>query len=246
MEIAGPLTVVISLSMIHLTIGRWRILHGPQAHLWLSTSAGTALAYVFTYLLPKLATIQASLDGSGSQGQAFLRNHAYLLALAGLLTYFALGPSASASDDHDVTAPNRRFSIAFLALGYSFYSLQIGYLIAELNEPDMATFALVGLILGLHLMGIDHHLRRAHTSAYDGVFRYLCVGALFSGWVGGILTEAIKSTVMLSSAFVAGGIIIMAIREEMPAHGMPRPLTFFVAAIAGCAAILLVQSWQAS
>jgi len=50
--------VVITLCAVHATIAHWRILRGPGKQVWLSLSAGAALAYVFTYLLPKLARIE--------------------------------------------------------------------------------------------------------------------------------------------------------------------------------------------
>jgi len=64
MALLGSLFVVLVLMLNQLTIGRWHFLHGSARSPWLSVSAGTAIAYVFVYLLPKLALSQQKLDGS--------------------------------------------------------------------------------------------------------------------------------------------------------------------------------------
>ncbi|MGW8370436.1 MAG: hypothetical protein ACWGPN_17375 [Gammaproteobacteria bacterium] len=242
----GSLSVVVVLALVHLTIGRWRFLRGDNASLWLSMSAGTALAYVFTYLLPKLADIQAELTDPTALRETLLRNHAYLFALAGLLTYFALQWSTEPR-----RGPNRktlRPSIVILLqiTGYSFYSLQLGYLTADLPVPGVASYLLLAVVLGLHLMGIDHHLYQRAEHVYDRLLRYCYVAALVLGWLGGILTDVLETTVMYSSTFVAGGIIITAIREELPGHDDSRPGAFVLSVIAACTAILTIQHWQAT
>jgi hypothetical protein len=241
MAVWGSLAVVVALALVHLTIGRWRFLRGPNAPTWLSISAGTALAYVFAYLLPKLGTIQTKLAGAGTV-HTLLRNHAYLLALVGLLTYFFLLWSI----ERQSARPRKTFRriIALQIIGYSFYSLQLGYLATELPVPGFASYFLVAAVLGLHLMGIDHYLHDWHPQAYDGLLRYFFIAALIGGWVGGILTDWLETAVMYSSTFVAGGIIITAIREELPGSEDGRPGAFFAAVLVACAAILTVQYLQ--
>jgi len=243
MQFWGSFGVVAVLSLVHLTVDKWRVLRGPNGHVWLSVSAGTALAYVFAYLLPKLGSIQATLIAPVGSTQTFLRNHVYLIALAGLLIYFALGSS------DEPTPSNRRgigpsYSVLLQLVGYSFYSLQLGYLAADLPEPALSSYLLVALILGIHLMGIDYHLSRRHPAPYRRLLRYAYTAALFVGWAGGIATTVLESTVMFSSTFVAGAIIITAIREELPGRGQPKPIAFFLATVVACAAILTVQALQ--
>ena len=55
-------SVIAALAAIHITIGRWKWLDRTEHSPWLSVSAGAALAYVFVYLLPKIALTQSKLD----------------------------------------------------------------------------------------------------------------------------------------------------------------------------------------
>jgi len=227
-----------------LSIARWRFLHGPHGQFWLSVSTGTALAYVFAYLLPKLASIQSTLSEVARPTQAFLRNHAYLLALAGLLTYFAIISAIESPSSPESKKPAPPHIVVLLLVGYGFYSLQLGYLAADLPNPDFASYALVAVVLGLHLMGINHQLHRTYPHEYQTYLRYGYVVALVIGWAGGIATTAFESTVMYSSTFVAGGIIITAIKEEIAEHGEKRRATFIIAALMAVAVILTIQAWQ--
>ena len=61
MEFYGSLAATLALCAVHITVKHWRFLDGPHGHAWLSVAAGTALAYVFTYLLPKIAIIQQEI-----------------------------------------------------------------------------------------------------------------------------------------------------------------------------------------
>lgn len=245
MEVWGSFSVVAILALVHLTVADWSVLRGRHAQVWFSVSAGTALAYVFAYLLPKMAAIQTELSGSSGPTQSFLRNHVYLFALCGLLTYFALLSTLEERGSPGTGGRRIAYAIALQTIGYSFYSLQLGYLATDFAQPGMASYVLTALVLGLHLMGIDSHLHRMHPVAYRRIMRYAYTAALFAGWGGGMLTDAIEPTVMYSSTFVAGGIIITAIREELPGRGHPRPVMFFAAVFVACAIILTLQYWDA-
>jgi len=240
----GSLFAVACLATVHLTVGRWSILKGPQRQFWLSISAGTALAYVFTYLLPKLAVVQSTLGAGSSTPLPFLRHHTYLLALAGLLAFFALASSVNVQADSPLRQQRSTLRELLLIVGYGAYSVQLGLLIADLPEPGILSYLLVTLILGLHLMGIDQQLNEAEPIAYERKLRYAFIIALFTGWTIGSFTESLRPAVVFSSTFVAGGIMINAIREEMPTGSGPIHASFLIAVVVATAAILGVQVLQ--
>ncbi len=241
----GSLLVMCALSSVHLTIHRWRFLHGPAAKHWLSISAGTALAYVFAYLMPKLATIQGKLAPTADVSVGFLRQHAYLLALAGLLTYFGLNriTAAGPSQVTDERVFHNRVVLLQL-IGYCLYSAQLGYLVTELAQPGFASYTLVTVILCFHLMGINHHLHHTYPVAYLGLLRYAYTAALFCGWLAGVMTANVGLFIMLTTTFVAGGIIITALREELPKEGETHSIAFYISVVLSSAAILAAQSLQ--
>ena len=244
----GSLLVVLTLAGVHITIGKWRWLHRSEHSAWLSVSAGTALAYVFVYLLPKLALTQDKLILIVSDlWTPVLRNQTYLIALAGLVCFFWLGWIDKKIEDSEVAAPLRsRRSLLLHIGGYGVYSLQIGLLVARLPRPDLLTLLLTTSVLGLHLMGVDHAVRKSDPEDYDRLLRWVFAGALLLGWVLGAATDQFDTLFMLWSAFTSGGIIITAIREELPTGQRTHFLPFLVGVVCASAAIMMVQAAQNS
>jgi hypothetical protein len=77
MELDGSLAATLALCAVHITVKHWRFLEGPRGPIGLSVAAGTALAYVFTYLLPKLAVIQQEIVEFQGPFSGFLRQQAF-------------------------------------------------------------------------------------------------------------------------------------------------------------------------
>ncbi|HSC14986.1 MAG TPA: hypothetical protein VLI71_07705 [Gammaproteobacteria bacterium] len=243
MEFNGSLAATLALCAVHITVKHWRFLDGPRGHLWLSVAAGTALAYVFTYLLPKLAVIQQEIVEFQGPFSGFLRQQAYLLALIGLLTLFAVDKAAARMPRETGVTLTRGLLLQIVI--YGSYSVQLGYLLASFRQPDLATYVLAAAILGLHLMGIDHHIAHRQPLAFSALLRWVFVACCIAGWAIGAFTERLEYAVMLSNTFVAGGIIVIAIREELrDQHSTLLP--FFAAVVLASAGIITVQFWQAA
>ncbi|TFG85341.1 MAG: hypothetical protein E4H19_08870 [Chromatiales bacterium] len=246
MALYGSLTVVMLLIVIQTTVGHWKFLDRTAHSPWLSVSAGTALAYVFVYLLPKLAAIQEKISGSSaSPTEDFLRVHVYLLALLGFVVFYWLGwASERASHDRHSKLLALDRSMILLVLGYSAYFAQLGYMVADLPRPVLGTYFLIGAVLMLHVLGINHGLRNLHVERYERLLRWVYAAATLSGWFIGIGTEAPLSTVAFWSAFTAGGIMITAIREELPNQDKARFLPFLAGATITSVVILLFYDLQ--
>lgn len=245
---AGSFLVILALAGVHITIGQWRWLHRSEHSAWLSISAGTALAYVFVYLLPKLALTQEKLIMIVSDlWTPVLRNQTYLIALAGLVCFFWLGWADKHIERSNISAPLRSRRILLLHIGgYGVYSLQIGLLVARFPRPDVLTLLLTTIVLGLHLMGVDHGVRKSDPENYDRLLRWVFAGALVLGWCVGAATGEFETLIMLWSAFTGGGIIITAIREELPAGQGTHFLPFLVGVVGASTAIMFVQAVQNS
>jgi hypothetical protein len=241
-EFYGSLAATLMLCSVHITVKDWRFLDGPRGHVWLSVAAGTALAYVFTYLLPKLAIIQQEIVEFQGPFSGFLRQQAYLLALIGLLVFFSVDKAAARLPRESSFAITR--GVLLQTVIYGIYSVQIGYLLGNFKQPDVATYVVAAAILGAHSMGIDHHLAHRHPIAFAAVLRWAFAACCIAGWAIGAFTEEFKYAVMLSNTFVAGGIIVIAIREELrDQHSTLLP--FFAAVVLAAAGIIAMQFWQA-
>jgi hypothetical protein len=247
MILISSFLAVCALSVVHITIGRWHWLDRSEHSSWLSVSAGTALAYVFVYLLPKLGATQEKLNAImlTSDWDPLLRNQIYLIALLGLVSFFWLGwLDERVGHTNGSTEQLRKSRLLLHIGGYGVYSMQIGFLVAGIPRPDHLSHFLATVVLGVHLMGVDHGIREKTPGSYDALLRWVFSGALFLGWGLGTSTRMLDTFVMLWSAFIGGGIVITALRDELPRGHITRFAPFFLGVIGASAAILTVQSLQ--
>ena len=244
MALFGSLAVVALLVLIQTTLGRWPVMRGRPV--LIDLAAGTALAYVFVHLLPKLASTQEKFTGvSISEASGLIRNHVYLVALAGLvLTYWLESSSDRAARNAASGNPPPIRYRAALAGGYGLYFLFIGYVIADMPRPDALSYLLVGVVLGFHMIGLVYGLHHTTGAWYEPVLRWIFAALVLLGWLIGYLTRLPATMVLFVSALISGGIIIIALREELPGHGSVRFAPFLVSVVLTSFGILWIHTLQ--
>ena len=243
-ETITSLSPVVVLILVHLFVGRVRFLDPKPDSPWLSAAAGTAIAYVFVYLLPKLAVIQVDFGSTlGGPVYTYLRHHVYLVALVGFTFFFwtmwadefaRLGLGGR-------PAGSRPGVLTLKVVGLTAYCMQMGYLIADVKRPGLVPVMIATGILVFHFLGLDNGFRRHHQELYDNVVRWVFAAAMLAGWLVGALTQVHLVTVGLWSAFVGGGIIITALREELPNEGDTRFVPFLAGVVVTTVLILTVE-----
>ncbi len=236
---ALPVTL---LALVHILVGRIRILDPGEDSPWLSAAAGTAIAYVFVYLLPKLGGLGVDLD-AGLDGPVYkyLRHHAYVIALAGFTFYFWIMWANEDAGPGGNEAGSRTWVLVLKVLGLSAYCMQVGYLLADMQRPGPVPMVIATAVLALHFLGLDNHFRRHHRQLYDDVVRWVFTVTTLAGWLVGVLTQVHPVTVGLWSAFVGGGIIVTAMREELPSEGETQFMPFLLAVVITTASLVVVE-----
>lgn len=212
---------------------------------WLSAAGGTALAYVFVHLLPELAEIQAAVDESGVL--AGFDRHVYLVALIGVATFYVLeqlarrsreGPGSGPTATHGTPPGSGSRTVGWIHLGsYALYNAMIGYVLVERHHTADASLWLFTLAIGVHFVVNDQGLRDHHGALYHRVGRWFVSTAVLAGWALGQLVDLGEAALGLPLAFVAGGIVLNVLKEELPGERDSRLLPFLAAA-AGYTAIL--------
>ncbi len=243
----GSLVAVGLLSLVHVFVGRPRALWRHPRSAWLSAAGGAAAAYVFVYLLPKLAAKQAILMAATDGGiYGFLEHHAYLVALAGFLCYYGVG-RAGAEAEVPASAKDLVKYVAFdlYVVGFAAYNVLIGYLFVHRQGPGPVPLLLVTVAMALHLLSSSHSLREKSPLVYDGIVRWLLAASCFAGWGLGMLTKMADTTVALWFAFLAGCIIINVIEEELPSERHSRFLPFLLGAAGYTGLVLLGELFGA-
>ncbi|MCT7951647.1 hypothetical protein NG798_17730 [Ancylothrix sp. C2] len=222
------------LAIIHIFSGKLLFLKGIPRNAWLSIGSGVSVAYIFVHILPELSEAQETVNQATEQVLGFLEHHVYLVALLGMSSFYGLEKAALRSRNRnqkagngDVTEPEIFWlHIAFFAV----YNALIGYLLVHREEPGLLSLLLFFLAMALHFVVNDYGLRENHKHIYDHVGRWILAAAIIAGWAIGIGTEIDKNSLALLFAFLAGGVVLNALKEELPENRESRFWAFALGA----------------
>jgi hypothetical protein len=221
------------LAAVHLLGAKMRFLGGAPRSAWLSVFAGISVAYVFVHLLPDLAEGQKTIE-EGSL-LAYLEDHVYLMALAGLLVFYGVERHSMASrrDRHARAGEDCTGTGAFWLSIASFavYNAIVGYLLLRGELDELSALALYTAALALHFVVNDFALREHHKDAYERTGRWIISAAVLVGWLLGATTDLSQHAIALVIAFIAGGVILNVLKEELPSERGGRLVPFLAGAV---------------
>lgn len=233
----GPLVtllqalVVVAFVSVHLFAGQLRFLYGVPRSRWLSVAGGVSVAYVFMHVFPELESAERQITGSGLLPA--IEHHAYLLALAGLVVFYGV--------ERSVSAPRARRSAGafWLHMGsFAAYNGLIGYLLVHRERQDLQGLIAFSIAMGLHFVVNDFGLREDHRADYERTGRWVLAAAIVAGWTAGLATTIGDAPVGSLFAFLAGGVMLNVLKEELPEERKSRFVPFALGA-AGSAVLLL-------
>ncbi len=212
--------LAIALATIHLFAGKLRFLKKTLHSRCLSFGSGVSVTYVFIHILPELSQAQVTFQSSVNLGLSFLEHHVYLVALLGLTVFYGLERFARTSRQRlprtgktDITYSD----FFWIHIGaFAIYNLLIGYLLVHREESGIQSLLLFALAMALHFVVNDHALRENYQKLYDQVGRWLLAIAIIFGWLIGIVTKIDQAVVAVLFAFLAGGIVLNVLNEELP------------------------------
>lgn len=208
------------LALTHILAGSLHSVRGEARSRWLSAAGGAAVAYVFVHTLPELEAGQAAIEAAGWFGLRFIETHVYLVALIGFVTFYGLDRAAVLSRmrrrrTEPDAPPHRAVFHTHIASFAAYYAL-IGYLLLHREEPGATNLVLFAFAMGLHFLVNDYGLRELHQSAYHDVGRWVLAAAVAVGWLVGLVTTVDSAFLAVLFAFLAGGVILNTIKEELP------------------------------
>ncbi len=239
--VAGLLAL--GLALVHLLSPRLTFLGAVPRSAWLSGAGGVAVAYVFLHVLPELAehreTFADAFGMAGRDAEALV----YSVSMAGLAVFYGLERAAKRSRERSRGRGGEdrveTHVFAVHAGSFALYNLLIGYLLLHREEEGLRSLLFFAVAMGLHFLSSDYGLTQHHKDLYDRVGRWLFSAALAAGFALGAVTEVSEATVGLLFAFLAGGVVLNVMKEELPEERRSRFLPFALGA-AGYAALLIL------
>jgi hypothetical protein len=240
-----------------LFCGQIDSLEAARRDRWMSAAGGGSVAFIFVELLPKLSAAQASLTNSVDRGiLSYLNHHSSLLALVGLLVFWAferlvfvlVSRLVRSLEDSPGAARARSSAPAWSPLLYaqtflfSAYAMLVGYLIVETSVNDYRTVALYGLAMALHFLAMGLGLKHQIGDAYNRVERWLLAAGLLAGWLLALVTEVPYVRVALWNSLFAGMIIYFVIKNEVPGPATGRFKPLLLGAVAYTALVQVTKA----
>lgn len=226
--------IAVGLALIHLYSGKLRFIKVPRSR-WLSGAGGVSVAYVFVHILPELSEHQAVLEETHEGFISYLEHHVYLLALLGLTVFYGLEKMANESRDSQEKAGKGNVTAQGVfwihIASFAVYNALIGYLLMHREEPGIENLVLYSLAMALHFIVNDFGLRENHKHVYDHIGRWILAAAIIVGWVIGGGTQIGEAAIAVLFSFLAGGIVLNVLKEELPEERESRFWAFGLGAV---------------
>lgn len=207
----------------------------------LSFAGGVAVSYVFLHLLPELSHHQEKIEGAiHTDFGGFLKNHIYVIALIGLAVFYGLERMVKTSKRNNSNSSTTSPGVFWLHISSFFiYNALIGYLLVREEYESIWGMVFYFLALGIHFITNDRSLRREHLKLYDKYGRVSLTLAILIGWGTGTLYKVDELVISFIVAFLAGGIVLNVLKEELPEEKQSR-FSAFVLGLTGYTLLLML------
>lgn len=222
------------LILVHLSAGKLRFLDQKPRSRWLSAAGGVSIAYVFVHLLPQIAGSQRHFEEAA--GLAWLENHVYLIALAGLVLFYCLEAwvrrhQGSGEADGEISP-----GVFWTHIGsFTLYNALIGYILAQ-GEERLVPYTIA---MALHFLVTDFALLHNHEDTYRKKGRWVVTSGIAAGWGAAMVLDQEPGRLLAALiAFLGGAVILNVLKEELPAERESK-LSAFIMGVLGYSLILL-------
>jgi hypothetical protein len=227
------------IAAVHLLAGHLRFLSVRPRSRWLSAGGGVGVAYVFLHLLPDLQAHHEALRGAAGEFSPW--QHAYVIALLGLVAFYGLEHRAQRSrkegksPEPGATSPQ----VFWISVGaFAVYNALLCYLIAREIRHDGAGQLLFPIAIAVHFAVNDFALHQHHKRLYDRYGRALLASAAVLGGIAGKLIVVPEGVMASLMALLIGSMILNVLKEELPEVCESRFIPFLLGAF-GYSALLL-------
>jgi zinc transporter ZupT len=237
---------VTALVLVHLFAGKLRFLDGIPRSRWLSVAGGISVAYVFIHVFPELAEAQRGV-AEGWRFAPWIEHHVYLVALCGLALFYGLERLAKSSRRRRGQQPDGGEGGTTPSAGvfwlhtssFALYNALIGYLLVHREEQDVRGLVFYAVAMAVHFLVNDHGLRQDHKDAYRRVGRWALAAAILLGWGAGWVLQVSPAAIGALFAFLAGGVVLNVLKEELPEERESRFSSFALGAATYALVLLL-------
>jgi len=121
---------------------------------------------------------------------------------------------------------------------FAVYNVLIGYLLLHREVESVSALLFFAVAMALHFLVSDYGLNEDHRHVYRRTGRWILVAAVAVGFAVGLALKVSEAAVAVLIAFLAGGVILNVLKEEVPSERQSRFWAFSLG-LASYAALLL-------
>jgi hypothetical protein len=99
---------------------------------------------------------------------------------------------------------------------FAVFNALLGYGLGEQSDVSLTELILFTVVIGIHFLVNDIALRRHHGDDHERIGRWLLAAAIILGWIASRNVELSELGVNLVFGFLAGGIVLNVLKEELP------------------------------
>ncbi|MDT0574830.1 hypothetical protein RM533_01380 [Croceicoccus sp. F390] len=228
---------------VHLFIGRLTFLSAAPRSAWLSFSGGVAVSYVFLHVLPDLGVHKRAFASELGLAEAMAESMVYAVALLGLVVFYGLESTVRVSRAQS-RAQGRGDRIGselewIHVASFATLNLLVGYLLLHRDQSGLSSLILYFVAMTLHFVTSDFGMRNDHVEAYQARGRWVITAAVVTGWLIGLAWTVPPVMIGFLFAFLAGGITLNVLKEELPEDRQSRFAPFIGGALVYASLMLL-------
>ncbi|MGB7786717.1 MAG: hypothetical protein WBL27_11495 [Salinimicrobium sp.] len=236
---------VLLLCLTHIFTQKLRLTSIPRSK-WLSVAGGISVAYIFLAAFPELNEIQKEVSETKIIGwERISEMEVFLLSLIGLTFFYGLENRTRKSYESD-RAPNKgkkkNINIFWVHVSsFAVYNAIIGYLLLNREEESIQSFLLYAIAMAFHFVVTDHGLEDHFSKSYRTKGRWILVSSIFLGWLISLFVEIPEVYIGIIFSFLAGGVIMNVLKEELPKERESNLLAFCSGVVLYGAILILVR-----
>ncbi len=219
--ILTSLLAILALCLTHIFVSKFKLSGIPRSK-WLSIAGGISVTYIFLHSFPELQEFQAEINHEEIHSFPGIEElEIYLIALLGLTFFYGLENSTKKSRESrrkpNLGKPDKGIGMFWIHISsFAVYNFIIGYLLLSRSEDAIGEIAIYTIAMAFHLIVTDHSLEDHFRKQYKYKGRWILVSALFFGWLTSAFTTIPGVYLGMIFSFIAGGIIMNVLKEELP------------------------------
>lgn len=194
-----------------------------------SASGGVAVTFVFLHLLPELDVLREAVSDQVGSSVPLAEPAIFVLALAGLVGFYGIEVISRRAHQREEGTRSWADHVGIGVFG-GYYAV-IGYLLWDQFERGVGNLVVYTLAMGFHFLAVDYGLRETHREAYVRTGRWFLAAAILVGWAVGRLGQVPEWGLGVLLSVFAGALILVALKEELPAERAGHYAAFVTGAV---------------